>query len=866
MLTGLKNWVILTSFFLIPFLGFAQINSERNKAIDFHSETQDIRLFFEALGTQLQLGINYGNLPPHEVSSRSYSNKPLAYILEDVLREIGWHYTLLNDKSLVLRPINWDKPGPYSITGVCLEKESGNGLENVVVYSKYEPTVTRTNSIGYFQINLHYLPQDLHFYVPGQSLAKQNIPYDAHQTFIVAEISTASKLNEVLVKGESDTALVVAGANKTYVDVKGISQIPSALSSSGVVNALKYSTGFQSAVEANNALIVRGGNNDQNLVLFDGVPVYNPLHVPGWFSIFNKNSISSLNLLKGGIPAKFGGRLSSVIQSESKKGSLKKWHGNGTISPFAGEITLEGPIVKDKLSFIVSGRRTFTDFLVSNVQNLLLPESRNDFNLYFFDLNLGLHYQISPRTSVDLVSYFGGDRGYLRRETQVGGVNLINERNDNKLLWSNSLNSLSFKTVFGNRLVSDFAVKYSSYGFNYQNNYSIEISDEESNYVKRNEVQHTDGIQDIRLTSDFTFHPFSSFQLDFGAGYINYKFVPANTKHLQVVNEEALVDTSVVAQELQADEIFTYVEAKIQRGKSSFQLGTRAVLFQSDENYFYLEPRLKYGYYFNKKWSMHAAYNLLRQNVFSITANEPGIAYSIWLPINKGMQPLRVDQFELGLHHQVKEGPTLQLGAYHKSMSQLPDYQTNIIDFLTDKELTVGSGRAMGAELSVQQQVKKLTYWFSYSLAKSTRQFDQINDGKEFPFRFDRRHDLSLVASLKLKNDWLLGLTWIYNSGNYVTLPVSRVILKIDQEIFLIENFESRNNFKLPDYHRMDLGLSKTKSRKRGEQTWTFTLYNVYNQQNPYYVNLSFNEAGVPVLQSVNLLPLLPSIQYAFTF
>jgi hypothetical protein len=852
--------VLITSYSTL----FAQKESPLDQRLDFSANTTDFAGFLTELEELIGIGINYSQLPAGAIESKSYKQQTVRFILEDALRQFGWYYTLHSKKSLVLYPINWNKPGPYSISGIAIDKASGNGMPDIVVYSQFEKRITRTNSIGYFQLNLYYLPQHLHFYIPGQSLSKVLLNHQSD--FVLIELDADNELGEVIVKGKKDSVMVVVGSSKTQIDVQSISEVPSALSSSGVINALKYSTGFQSAVEANNALIVRGGNNDQNLVLFDGVPVYNPLHIPGWFSIFNKNAVSSLNLIKGGISAKYGGRLSSVIQTESKKGNLKSWHGSASLSPFAGEFTLEGPLVKNKLSFIVSGRRTFTDFLVSSVQNLLLPNSTNDFNLYFFDLNVGLRYKISPTRSLDLVSYYGGDRGYIRSRSDIEGSTTIIERNNNELLWSNSLNSLTYRTLLRNRLLATISAKYSAYGFDYQNNYHIQITEAESDYVKSNEVRHKDGIRDFRITSDFNYHVFSGFQLNFGAGYVNYKFVPANTRHLQVINDEPIVDTSLIASEFISDELFGYTEAILQKKKSKLHIGARMVYFKSDKSYIYLEPRLKWAYYPKQRMSFYLAYNALRQNVFSITANDPGLTYSIWLPINDEMEPLEVQQFELGYQVAFRNGPSLQMSSYYKLFKNLPDYQTNISDFIIEKDLTIGSGMAKGLELGIQQELPKFSYWLSYTLAKSTRTFDKINGGEEYPFRFDRRHDASLVSSLKLNNKWRMGITWIYSSGNYVTLPVSRVLVKIDGDLFVIENFDKRNNFQLPDYHRMDIGFSNSKKKKKGVRTWTYTIYNVYNQQNPYYINLSFNSEGTPVLQQVNLLPLLPSIQYAYKF
>jgi|GEM_PF-1024110 len=864
MLTGLKNLALrgLIFLFFLPFTAHAQ--SVLDRKLDFASDETPISEFLVQLESTFEVGFNHGKLPQYSVPARTYKAKSLRFILEDVLRQIQWYYQLVGEKSIVLQKVDLSIPGPYSISGIVIDSETGNSLEGVTVYAENENNWVQSNSIGYFQINLYYLPQRLLMYAPYYAFSSETMVHNAYWTLI--EMKPNTELNEIVVKKDSNQYDVRIGPSKTMIDVQSISNIPSSLSSTGVVNALKYSAGFQSAVEANNAMIVRGGNNDQNLVLFDGVTVYNPLHVPGWFSIFNKDAISTLNLMKGGIPAKFGGRLSSVIQSESKKGSLKKWNGSVNVSPFAGEFNINGPLVKDKLSFTLSSRRTFTDFLISSVQNVLIPDNTNDFNLFFFDLNAGLHYQHSPKTSLDFVSYYGGDRGYIRSNSTVNGIRQISEANNNELLWSNALHSLSFNSVIGKRLSTHISAKYSSYGFDYQNNYSVEITDEENTYTKKNEVRHRDGIKDMRLVADFSFHVFSNFQLDFGGGLVSYEFVPANTRHLQTVNGEALVDTSLSQSSLTANEQFAYAQIKYQRKNLLGMAGLRTVRFSSAKDYLYLEPRLKLGYYPHKRVSFHFSYDLLRQNVYSLTANEPGITYSVWLPISAQQDPLYVVQTELSANLRLANGIDVLIAAYEKRFHNLPDFQTNIVDFLTDQKVVIGSGQVRGAELSIHQKTKYMSYWLSYTWSKSTRQFDGINNGQEFPFRFDRRHDLSFVASYKLNNNWTLGMTWILNSGNYVTLPVSRVILEIDNELFLVENFGNRNNFQLPNYHRLDLGLSKTKVKKRGVQTWGFTIYNVYNQHNPYYINLSFNEQGDPVLKQVNLLPFLPSVQYAFRF
>ena len=717
--------------------------------------------------------------------------------------------------------------------------------------------------------------------------ANQKLNFKLNQdTTINFQFSSSLELETVVVQAdklyriEEDVQM-----SKMDIPVEQIKKIPALLGENDVMKALQLLPGVQSGGEGTTGLYVRGGSPDQNLILLDGVPIYNASHVLGIFSVFNADAIKNITLTKGGFPARYGARLSSVLEINMKEGNMKEFHGAGSIGLISSKLTLEGPIIKDKMSFIVSGRRTYIDLVAKPFINASNRRSDGDdigLKLFFYDLNAKLNYKINDKHRLYLSGYSGADvlENSVISDTDgfTGGVN-----------WSNLISAFRWNYKINNKLFANTTVNYSNYDIDILTSFT-EFDEEMDQTVTLN---YRSGIRDISGKIDFDFIPNPQHYLRFGVHVIDHKYTPG-VAAFQADRSDINIDTIIGSQITNSIESAVYIEDEISLGKFKAKVGVHASMFNvEDLNYASVQPRLGMRYLLPRDIALKVSFSTMTQYVHLLTTEALSLPSDLWVPSTQKVKPQQAWQTGIGVAMTINGQYELSAEIYYKELENVISFKEGasfafgLEDDWQDK-VTQGDGQAYGLELFLQKKKGNTTGWIGYTLSWNNRTFDAINGGRAFPFRYDLRHDISIVATHKFNDRITLTGTWVFGTGNAFTLPQFRY--PTDQTTFTFvdsngnpisftqtEQVESpgrKNDFRMTNYHRMDIGIELSKQKKHFLRTWVFSVYNTYFHSNPYFVIPRERESTAPdgtvttdiVFSEVSILPILPSISYQIKF
>ncbi len=782
----------------------------------------------------------------------------------------------------------------YTISGYIQDGESGEELISANLFESKSKVGTVSNLYGFYSMTL---PKDsvyLTFSYIGYQPQTVGIYLDKDVTLnIKLSESVALETVEIVAtnaqKIEEKTEMSVID-----VPIAQIKKIPALLGEVDVMKTLQLLPGVQSGGEGQSGLYVRGGSPDQNLILLDGVPVYNANHLFGFFSVFNADAIKDVKLTKGGFPARYGGRLSSVLEINMKEGNNKKFGGSASVGLISSKLTLEGPILKDKASFIISARRTYIDALARPIISYALRQEgvKGTFGYYFYDLNAKLNYRLSEKDRFYLSAYTGDDRFYVSTtetfEGPAGGDSEFGTRFN--LGWGNFTSAARWNHLWTNKLFSNVTATYSRYNFNTL----IGGTDLDKNaagaIIEGNEVNanYDSGIDDISVRLDFDYIPLPNHFVKFGTQAIFHRFNPGlfdiEAKFIQNGIENIGIDTTFGQDIVNATEYNAFIEddykitdyLKVNGGLhfSGFSL--------KNTDYVSLQPRISANFRLPKSVALKASFATMRQYVQYLTNENLGLPSDQWLPTTDRIKPQDSWQVALGFAKTFSDQYEVSVEGYYKEMQNLIGYAEGASLFdLGDwqDQVVQGQGNSYGAELFVQKKKGRLTGWLGYTLSWSNRQFDDKNFGRWYPFKFDRRHDISIVGIYQLTEGISFAATWVYGTGNAITFAESQVPAYLRsfggfESSTLINYFKDRNDFRMGDYHRLDIGFDFTKQRKRYKRTWSLGAYNAYSRRNPFFLNLEsrggFNDNGEwnneTVLRQYSLFPIIPSISYKIEF
>ncbi|PJJ58801.1 TonB-dependent receptor [Hymenobacter chitinivorans] len=772
------------------------------------------------------------------------------------------------------------QPGKLTISGYVRDQATGENLIGVAVMNPATGQGTATNNYGFYSLTLPAASDSLRLFVSYLGYekgrfavkAERNVSHDFRLRPLSAEIAG------VEVVGAKEEKIAQSTRMGTInVPIAQIKTLPALFGETDVLKVLQLLPGVQSGGEGTSGLYVRGGSPDQNLILLDGTPVYNAAHLFGFFSVFNADALNNVELIKGGFPARYGGRLSSVLDISMKEGNMQEFHGEGAIGIVASKLTLEGPIKKDTASFIISARRTYIDLLARPLINLALAnegipfDERPTVGYFFHDLNGKLNWKVSRRDRLYLSAYTGYDKFYGRYNDKNDDGTYYKE-NDG-LGWGNLTAALRWNHVLNDRLFMNTHFTYSKYQFNVGIAQETKLLDNGQPRVEKFALRYLSNIRDLSLKADLDYVPNPDHYIRFGGQYILHSFRPGA---LQVKGEGA-ADIESGVQTL-ASEASLYAEDDYRlTDRLKVNAGLRLNSFLVDNKvYPSVEPRLAARFLLTEDWALKASYARTTQYIHLLTNSGIGLPTDLWVPATAKVKPQRAQQLSLGaarsLQHKGEEYE-LSLEAYYKPMQNLIEYREGAsflgtTDSKWQDKVTSGQGWAYGAEVFLQKKSGRTTGWIGYTLAWSNRKFAELNQGQLYPYKYDRRHDASLVIVHKFSSTFTLSGTWVYGTGNATTLSEGRFRLAPNEQY---EEYGPRNSYRMRAYHRLDLDLSKTKKKKWGEVVNSFSLYNAYSRRNPYYMYLARDydyQTGQnkSVYKQISLFPIIPSFSKSFKF
>lgn len=762
--------------------------------------------------------------------------------------------------------------GMVTLSGYLKDKANGEALIGATVYIPELKTGVITNPYGFYSISVPEGSYSVTFSYIGYQTQTPLIKLDANKQLNVLLEEDTKQLDEVVITGEKKNRNVESlQMSMEKVQVKMIKKLPSFMGEVDIIKSITLLPGIQNGGEGSSGLYVRGGGPDENLMILDEAPVYNASHLMGFFSVFNSDAIKDVEVFKGGIPAEYGGKASSVIDIRMKDGNTQQLGMSGGIGNISSRLTVEGPIIKDKWSFIVSGRRTYADVL----GKMIGIEALQDNQLYFYDLNLKTNLEINDKNRIYLSAYTGDD--YFKAGESI------------YMRWGNLTSTARWNHLFSNKLFSNTSLIFSRY------NYNLGVPGSAAD-----QFDWTSQISDYNFKEDISWYLNSKNKLTLGFNLIYHHFEPG-----AVDANEGSYFTDLKLTNYNAIDNSLYVSNEQSIGpKLSLRYGLRYSYFQQigkgkvrkyqnpdqpDENevtdvkeygsgelippaYHNLEPRLAIKYMLTPESSIKASYNRMAQNLHLISNTNSPTPLDIWLPSNTYIKPLIANQLGLGYFRNFNDNMfETSAEVYYKKMNNVIDYIDGAELFLNEDletELLRGKGYAYGLELYAKKQEGRLTGWLSYTLSKSMREIPGINKDKAYPSSYDRTHNVSLVANYELAKRLTLSSTWVFSTGN----PTSYPIAKYDVQGNTIYFYADRNSNRIPDYHRLDLSLNydfKKNDRRKFKQSLNFSIYNVYARRNAYSVTFRQNKDNPNVSEATRLSiigSVIPSITYNFNF
>jgi outer membrane receptor for ferrienterochelin and colicin len=775
-----------------------------------------------------------------------------------------------------------------TLSGFVKEKGSNEQLAGASVFCVETKTGANSNKYGFYSLALPRAKDSLTFVFSVVGYEAQTKRVSTKNNFIL-DIwlqPEATTLGEVVVKADAPKISQTARMSFQTVSIKQVQEIPALLGEKDIMKVLQLLPGIQRGNDGNGLIFVRGGASDQNLLLLDEAPVYNLFHAGGFFSIFNGNALKRFEVIKGAFPARFGGRLSSVIEVQTKDGNKEKVEGSVNMGLLSSNLLIEGPIQKNKSSFLFSGRMSYWD----KFYDLVRPKKDDRILFGLYDYIAKLHFELSPKDKLYISNYFGRDnftwtQGEGKRVPENADFYFNNL--DFGLNWGNNTATARWNRVFSQKLFANTSLIFSQYDFRYHNNTATvnlkskaETSDSSSYQAQ---------IRDIGLKTDFDYFANAQHHLHFGGGYTQHRFLPEKIK-LSNSSNNYRKDTLTV---VMAAEYNAYMEDEWKPNEQLFiNVGLRWAAFGvQDKSYSYLEPRLGFAYLLPNSWTLKGGYARMTQFAHLASNSGVGFPFDVWIPSTARIKPQQADQISVGLVKDIaNRNIEISIEGFYKKMNNILALREgasflsgNTLDIFKeslswkqenwDEKMVQGVGQAHGIEALVQKKTGKLTGWVSYTFSRVQNTFAELNNGRAFYPRYDRRHNLSLVGIYHPNSRITISGTWSFASGQRLTVPASNFGAFNSSVWYGVNNtlanstyeYTEYGNFKTPAYHRLDLNVQFKKNKKNNKaHIWELGIFNVYNRQNPFYY--TFSETKPTQFQKVSFFPVIGSVSYNFKF
>lgn len=782
----------------------------------------------------------------------------------------------------------------YTISGFVKDSTTGEFLIGTSVYISEIQKGTNSNAYGFYSLTLDEGNYTVIVNYIGYRDKTFNVVLDGNKTINIDVVPKAIEVKEVTVTAErADRNVESTEMGRVEMDVEQIKALPALMGEVDILKTIQLLPGVQSAGEGNSGFYVRGGGPDQNLILLDEAVVYNASHLFGFFSVFNADAIKNVTLTKGGMPAQYGGRLASVVDISMKEGNNKEYHAEGGIGYIASRLTLEGPIVKDKSSFIVSGRRTFIDLFL---REPFIKEG-SDFegnSYYFYDFNAKVNYSFGQKDRLFISGYFGRD--VFNFKSSSSGFKL-------RIPWGNATTSIRWNHLFSDKMFMNASLIFSDYKFEFgaaQQQFDFRIFS---------------GIRDYNAKLDFNWFPDIRHDVRFGLNYIYHRFTPTNA---YARSGDVVFDLGDVTRFYAHDAALYLNDDWDINEKLKLSLGIRGTMFAHTgpftryipdpsfegkfldtisygknelvKAYYHAEPRISMRYELNRESSVKASYTRNYQYIHLASFGSVTLPTDVWVPSTDRVSPQLGTQYALGYFRNFRDNNfETSVEVYYKEMKRQIDYKEGAspdqdVKNNPDNNFVFGKGWSYGSEFFIKKAKGKFTGWIGYTLAFTYRKFAELNNGETFSAKYDRRHDASLVLTYQHNKKWTFGATWVYATGDALTLPTERYFmsagppvntsggLSIDNNFFVLSSYGKRNDFRQKSYHRLDLSATlHVQKQKKFKSEWVFSVYNAYNRFNPYFIyfdvqgNATKDVVKIQAKQ-VSLFGIIPSVTYNFKF
>ncbi len=753
--------------------------------------------------------------------------------------------------------------GKFTLSGFVKDADNGEMLPGATIYVKEVKAGAATNTYGFYSISLEPGTYHIIFSFVGYANIEKTIDLNNNRSLNINLKPSTEYLSEIEITGKAkNDNITQAQMSVNKIDSKTIQAIPALMGEVDLIKALQLLPGVKFAAEGSSGFSVRGGSPDQNLVLLDEATVYNAGHLMGFFSVFNNDAVKNVELYKGDLPAKYGGRLSSLVDVRMKDGNKKEFHGNGGIGLISSRLTLEGPIVQNKGSFMVSGRRSYADLFLK----LSSKEELKNNILYFYDLNTKMNYNLNQNNHLFISGYFGKD---VFKNKEFG------------MNWGNATGTARWNHVFNDKLFSNFTFIASNFSYN------LGLTNEHG-------FDWTSNLTDYNLKGDFNWYLNSNNTISFGFSSIYHDFFPGEIKGTgteSFITEYGLPNNYALENGVyitNVQKIGSLISLKYGLRISMFNNIGPNTVFNYDSigqpldstvygkgdfynTYFGFEPRLGAVFRLNESSSVKASYSRNYQYLQQAQNSTAGSPLSIWFSSSPNIKPQYSDQFALAYFRNFEnnkfEG---SIEAYYKDIKNAIDFRDHaelLLNKYIEGEILTGRAYGYGIEFLLRKNSGKLNGWVSYTYSRTYRQIDGINSGVAYRAPYDRPHDISVVLNYNLNEQISLGLTWVYLTGQPITFPVGRFVYGNT----VVPFYSGRNDYRMPDYHRLDLSVTwreKLNPGKKWHNEFNFSIYNAYNRKNAWIINFQSDtkDPSITYAEMTYLFGIIPSFTYNFKF
>lgn len=865
---------MLRRAFLVVFLITTAISVTAQTGILSQKITLKVRKqsmpeIFRQIEKAAGVAINYNQkILPQGQFNLNVTNEELSVVLVALLSPHKLNYSVLYNRYIVIGRIEKSTPR-YTISGYVYDDSSGEKLIGVSVYNQYSLKGTHTNQDGFYSLTLAADSVNLVFALQ---------PFQSHIESL--KLSSDASLNVVLKVNTDFPNYTVSSKpdnqmnykpDEVHLNARTIKQLPVLFGETDVLKGLQLLPGVSSGNDGTTGLNIRGGGSDQNLILLDDVPIYNPSHIFGFFSVFNSDIVKDVKLMKGGNSSRYSGRLSSVIDVRTLDGNSKKLRVQASLGVLSSKLSIDGPIGKrKKTTFMLSGRRSYFDLFNNDIATPFLRSNITPLKTgyYFYDANGKVNHRFNDNHQLSFSFYSGRDNFFIRNSFNLKtDERSISERDRQTIFWGNRVYSLRDHHVINPKLSAWVNASYTTYDFGNESSYEYTESTDTQQLNDAYYYRFVSRIQNSILSYNIDYKYTDWLSMKAGAGMVRHTFSRDISSEANVINKKITETSSSTINEFNSYLEFNW---KIRR-KLLINSGAHLVKYQlSNKVYNGMQPRFSVNYRPKKRWLVHAAYQKNQQFLHLLTGTTAGIPIDLWLPSTNNVAPENSRMISGGVSYQ-KGDYQFSVEAFNTRMDHLIEYKNlaNYIDIDNnwEQKITTGKGLAYGYEFLLEKRNGKTKGWISYTLSWNNRQFDDINEGRIFPYKYDRRHNLALFVAHEFNKKIDASFSWVYTSGANYTVPEQVYYLHsglAPNNVIYI--YGDRNNYKFPNYHRLDFSVNFKNTNKRFSRHLSVGAYNAYNRLNPFYISTSYNDKGDRVFDAVSLFPFIPSINYKLVF